>query len=347
MIIDLPRFLAAERPFWSELEQALQRLESEPNHVLSLESAQRFHYLYERASADLARIMTFSAEPESRRYLENLVARAYGEIHESRQKQFRLAPWPWLWTGLPRAFRRHLRAFWLAVGVTLAGCLFGGLATALDPTAKAALLPAQFADHLGDPQERVAREERAATDRLAGRKSTFSAYLMQNNIRVSITALALGMTCGLGTIVVLFYNGVILGLVAADYVLAGQTAFLLGWLLPHGVIEIPAILMGAQAGLVLAGALLGRGQRVPLATRLRRITADLATLMAGVAVLLVWAGLVEAFFSQYHEPVLPYPVKIAFGAVELLALVFYLARAGRPPSLPLAAKGQPVVAARS
>ncbi len=328
MIIDLNKFAAAERPFWSELEATVNRLETDPHSVLSLEAARRFHYLYERTSADLAKVMTFSAEPELRRYLEHLVARAYGEIHETRQKGRSFSPWPWLWGTLPQTFRRHIHAFWLAVAITLAGCAFGGLAVALDPEAKAAVLPQQFADHSGDPNERVAREEHSPVDRLAGHKTTFSAWLMQNNIRVSITALALGMTYGLGTLIVLFYNGVMLGVIAVDYILAGQTTFLLGWLMPHGVIEIPAILIAAQAGLVLAGTLIGRGQRAPLSERLRAVSKDLLTLISGVALLLVWAGLVEAFFSQYHEPVLPYPVKIAFGTVELVLFILFLGRSG-------------------
>ena len=63
--------------------------------------------------------------------------------------------------------------------------------------------------------------------------------------------------------------------------------------------------------------------------RLRSITRDLVTLIFGVALMLVWAGLVEAFFSQYHEPILPYAVKIAFGSVELALLILFLSRAGR------------------
>lgn len=44
-------------------------------------------------------------------------------------------------------------------------------------------------------------------------------------------------------------------------------------------------------------------------------------LIGGVAVMLVWAGIIEAFFSQVHEPVMPYAAKIAFGAAELLLLI--------------------------
>jgi uncharacterized membrane protein SpoIIM required for sporulation len=87
--------------------------------------------------------------------------------------------------------------------------------------------------------------------------------------------------------------------------------------------------VGAQAGLVLARALIGRGDRDALRTRLAKVRDDLMTLMFAVALMLIWAGVIEAFFSQYHAPVLPYGVKIAFGTVELVLLVFFFSRCGR------------------
>jgi uncharacterized membrane protein SpoIIM required for sporulation len=166
-------------------------------------------------------------------------------------------------------------------------------------------------------------------DRLAGAKSSFSSNLMTHNTKVAIFTLALGLTWGIGTLTLLFYNGVILGAVALDYVMAGETTFLLGWLLPHGAIEIPAILLAGQSGLVLAGALIGWGKPLSLRMRFRKISADLVTLILGIALMLTWAGIVEAFFSQYHEPVLPYGVKIGFGVLELALLVLFLTRSGR------------------
>ena len=326
MIIDLQKFIAAEQSCWTELERQLDKLEAEPNFRMTLDQLRRFHLLYERTAADLARITTFSSEPETRSYLESLVARAYGEIHETRERRARLRPLQWFFQTLPQTFRRHVRAFYLSVAVTLAGCAFGGLALALDPASKPVLMP--FPHLLQDPARRVAEEEKATSDRLAGQKSSFSAFLMTHNTRVSIFTLALGMTWGVGTIIMLFYNGIMLGAVAVDYMRAGQTKFLLGWLLPHGVIEIPAILIAGQAGLMLARALIGWGKRVPLQTRLRGISRDLVTLIFGGGLLLVWAGFVEAFLSQYHEPVMPYSVKIAFGLVELVLLSLFLAKSG-------------------
>jgi len=327
MLIDLQKFITEERPFWSELEKMLDRLERRPELRLALAQLERFHYLYQRTSADLAKISTFSAEPNIRTYLESLVARTFGEIHETREKPHRLALLRWFFVAFPQTFRRQIKAFWICLAAMLVGGMFGGFVLLVDPDAKQILLP--FAHLQGDPSDRVAEEESAQDDRLKGAKSSFSSYLMTHNTKVSIFTLALGMTWGIGTLIMLFYNGVILGAVALDYVLAGETTFLLGWLLPHGAIEIPAIILAGQAGLVLAGALIGWGKPVSLKSRLRAISADLVNLICGIAIMLIWAGIVEAFFSQYHEPVIPYAVKIGFGTLELILLVLFLSRSGR------------------
>ena len=329
MILDLPRFLKTERPYWEELNDLLDRIDNDRYERLTLQQVTRLAYLYQRAASALARLSTFSAEPNTTQFLESLVARAYAECHPNRVGAERFRPFHWFFQTFPRTFRKHAQAFALAAALTLAGAAFGWGVVAIDRSAKDVILPRQFAHLLGSPTDRVREEESAKTDKLKGKKETFSAELMTNNIRVSILTFALGASWGVGTFVALFYNGVILGLVAVDYVFAGQTQFLLGWLLPHGVVEIPAILVAGQAGFVLASALIGWGESSTRRARLRSILPDVLTLAGGFGIMLVWAGIVEAFISQYHYPVLPYSWKISFGLVELTALVLFLARAGR------------------
>ncbi len=326
MIVDLERFIAEERPYWEEFEALLDRMAADPEASRGLAEVKRFHYLYQRTSSALARLQGFAREPEIRRYLDSLVARAFGEVHEVRRSQHRFFPLRWFFSSFPQTFRRHLRAFQFALLVTLVGCAFGALALMIDPASKEVLLPF---DHLhGSPSERVAAEESRLPAHLGEGKSTFSSSLMTHNTRVSIFAMSLGITWGIGTLILLFYNGVILGAVFLDYIRAGETEFLLGWLLPHGVVEIPAILIAGQAGLVLAQTVLDRSSGLPLGMRLRRNAFDLMTLIGGVAIMLVAAGIVEAFVSQYHAPVLPYALKIGFGLIELAALSLFLTKGG-------------------
>ncbi len=326
MIVDLPKFLNQEQSSWKRLEATLDTLERQPDRRMTLLELTDFHELYQRASADLMKIATFSSEPELRAYLESLVARAYGEIHETRRRGGRLRPLHWFTQTFPRTFRRHIGAFWLSVALTIAGVVFGATALRFDPGAKDVIVPFQALKE--SPSERVHREESAAPDRLAGQKSTFAAELMTHNTQVALFTMALGLTWGIGTAVSLFYNGIILGAVGFDYIQAGQTRFLMGWLLPHGAVEIPSILLAGQAGLLLAGALIGWGSRETRRQRLRRISGSVVTLCGGAGVLLIWAGCVEAFLSQYHEPVIPYSLKIVFGVTELIALSLFLSRSG-------------------
>jgi uncharacterized membrane protein SpoIIM required for sporulation len=326
VIIDVARFVTSERAYWSELESQLAQIENSPERTLTLREVVRLHYLYERCSADLSRLGALASDPRLRSYLESLVARAYAEIHETRAP-FKLS-WRSIVMAFPRAFRRNLGAFRLSLAATLAGCAFGVFAVLQDPSSKAVLMP--FPGLMESPAKRVAREETSQTDKLHGAHATFSAQLMTHNIQITMLAMASGITWGVGTLILLFYNGVILGAVVADYIAGGQGVFLAGWLLPHGSIEIPAILIGGQAGFLIAGALIGWGSGETRAERFRAIGPDLFALIGGAAALLVWAGLIEAFVSQYHQPVIPYSLKIAFGVCELAVLAIFLSAAGRP-----------------
>ncbi|HSR13131.1 MAG TPA: stage II sporulation protein M, partial [Thermodesulfobacteriota bacterium] len=86
MIVDLQRFIAEEKKYWGELEASLDRLDGDALRKMDFDEVRRFHYLYQRTSSGLARVMGLSAEAEIRRYLESLVARAYAEVHEIRGK---------------------------------------------------------------------------------------------------------------------------------------------------------------------------------------------------------------------------------------------------------------------
>jgi uncharacterized membrane protein SpoIIM required for sporulation len=328
MILDLRRFIERERPVWDELDSLLRRMENDPAAKLTFAEAERAHYLYERTSSALVRITTFAAEPTLVAFLQALVARAYSEFNDNRARARQLRLKTWLFTTFPQTFRRYRRYFWFALLLTSAGALFGGAALTFDPQAKSILLGA-FPHLLGNPADRVHQEEHSTANQLEGEHTTFSAYLMTHNARVALASLALGMTWAIGTVILVFYNGVILGAVIADYVRAGQSVFLAGWLLPHGVIEIPAILIASQAGLLLGQAFIGWGSDQTIGQRLRQISNPMVTLVCGACLLLIWAGLVESFLSQYHQPAVPYFAKISFGILELVLLIFYLGFSGR------------------
>ena len=327
MILDLQRFQTQARPRWSSLESLLASLDGRPDHRLKPVEADQLQELYAQTAVDLNRVTHGALAPELRQYLERLVARAYAELHfvpPTRSELWQPRRWLKIFTVFPETFRRQSRYFALAVLITVLGCALGGLAVRYDPASVDVLLPA---DYLRNPEQRVHEEEQGNNQELRSTQSeaAFSAQLIRHNIEVAMLAAALGVTFGIGTALLLFENGVLLGAVAVRYTQQGFGLFMTAWLLPHGVFEIPSILIAGQAGFYLARVLLRRREDRDVRQSMR----EWLVLIAGTAMMLVWAGMMEAFFSQHHAPVLPYGFKVAVGVAELALLTVYLSLIGR------------------
>lgn len=327
MILDLERFQMQARPRWNRLESLLAALEGRPDHRLHPAESEQLQELYTQVGADLNRVTYGALAPELRQYLERLVARAYAELYyipPTRSTLWQWRRWLRIFTAFPETFRRQSRYFALAVLITALGCAMGGLAVRYDPVSVDLLLPA---DYLRDPGKRVQAEEKGENrhSNSAQIEAAFSGRLIRHNIEVSLLAAALGVTFGIGTALLLFENGVLLGAVAVRYTQQGFGLFAAAWLLPHGVFEIPSMLIAGQAGFYLARILLRRREDRDVRESMR----EWLVLVAGLALMLSWAGIMEAFFSQHHEPALSYSLKVAVAGAELVLLAIYLLVIGR------------------
>jgi uncharacterized membrane protein SpoIIM required for sporulation len=95
-------------------------------------------------------------------------------------------------------------------------------------------------------------------------------------------------------------------------------------ILAHGVLELTAICIAGGAGLMLGWALIAPGP-LPRRDALRQAAGDAFGLLAGSALLLVAAGLIEA----YVTPHFPRPVRWGVAAGSVVFLVAYFGLAGR------------------
>jgi uncharacterized membrane protein SpoIIM required for sporulation len=223
---------------------------------------------------------------------------------------------------IPAAFRRERMYVILAAAAFLAGTLFGSAAVLVDPANGERLVPPDFFTE--SPRERVEKIERdeERIDNLE-KAVLFGASLYTHNITVSFLAFSLGaLTIVLG-IVILFYNGVILGAIGTLYVLDDVSVFFFAWVGPHGALELPAIIFGGAAGLLVGRALLMPGN-LSRGASLRRVLPSVWRIMTGAALTLVCAGIIEGSFSQFSAKTIPYPLKIAVAAVLFLGLMTFL-----------------------
>ncbi len=312
--MNLATFLEQRRPEWLQLEALLEQVEGSGLASLDDLQAVAFANLYRRTASDLNQAQTFVSGDATAAYLNGLVARCYLVIH-ARSKIDVRGLLRALFRHYPIVFRRHLRLFLLATAVFALGAVFGFLACYFDaaaargfllPTDMATIQPGQESDVMG-----------------TGHLAMFSGLLFRHNVSVSLVAFALGLTLGIGTVWLMFQNGVILGALGAVFVEAGHLQSFCTGVLPHGVLEIPACLLGAAGGLLLARGML-RARPWPRLEELARTGKEALWLASGCLPLLAVAAVLEAGVARAPEAVLDSGFKLVVAALFGLCFVAYV-----------------------
>lgn len=287
---------------------------------LSGEELLEFGRLYRRAASELSHARARGLDAAELAFLNALVGRAYGLLYVTRSSGWR-GLLRFFRQELPRSFRAHARLIGLSAALFLGPALLGALLALRSPDLLAAVSPTAAAA-IESLQERHApgRDWLPADFRpLAG------SFIMVNNIQVSFLAFGAGILLGLGTMLLLVYNGFLLGAIAAGLSRTPAAAQFWGFVAPHGVLEIPTIIISAAAGFLLALAVVEPGEHSRL-DALRLAGREAAVLMSGVILLLAIAGLVEGLFSPSLVPV---PAKLSVAAILAVAFASYALLAGR------------------
>jgi uncharacterized membrane protein SpoIIM required for sporulation len=322
---DVNRFVQERSPAWSRLESMLVDVENSGLSSLSLGGAREFGRLYRAVSSDLIRARTELVNATVVDYLNDVVARCYAQLHaSSAAHDHRVRDFFGL--RFPRLFRREWRVIALAAAVMLSGGVVGATAVALDPQSQGALIPDDHQEHT--PEERVRRDQSGERQPSGDSSVAFSGWLFTHNIEVSFLVFALGITFGVGTLALLFYNGVPLGALAMQYHVAHLDLFFWAWILPHGVAELTEVCIAGGAGLIVARGLWlpGRWSRRDAVVQEAKTA---ACLVLGGMPILVLAGVIEGTISQMHEPLMPYVAKLLFAALIAIGVYAFLLRAGR------------------
>jgi len=310
--------LTKQRHSWQQLESLLASVDAKGLTGLSTDEVRKLQQLYRTASADLLLARDSGSRSDVIDYLDALVARAYTTLHAPKKLNWHRT-WRYFTYGWPTAARAE-RSYLLFACATIAlGFLLGWLLCMASPEAFDHLMPADTVASYGERPEDY-RAERFG-DLSGDDAAEFSAFLMTHNIKVTIHAFAFGMTAGIGTAAMLFFNGAMLGAIAANFLNWNMSLSFWALILPHGVVELFAISLGGAGGYILADALVRPGRRSRISAL--RIRARDALKLAGMAgPMLIFAGLVEGFVTP--TSVLPEAAKLAFAAVTGMALLVYL-----------------------
>ena len=313
------RFRLAREYDWKRLEAILRRMESGRLRKVPDEELLELPALYRTAASSLAIARETSLDAATLAYLESLVQRAWFQVYGPRSSL-----WDWLRRFFGGGWSASVREIWLEICISLTvmvtGTVVGWLLVARDKEWYYSLVPGDFLDtrQPGATREVLQKTLIDGSDKVDG-LSFLSAYLFNNNARVSILAFALGFAFGIPSLMLLLQNMATLGAMLWLFNGAGLTIDFAAWLSVHGTTELFAILLAGSAGLHVGRSMAFPGNR-PVIEAMAESGRRAAQVMAGVVLMLVCAAMLEGFARQL---IVPTPARFAVGGSMLAFWLLY------------------------
>ena len=313
------RFAAQKRARWDEFERLAERASRDGLDSFASHELPDFAARYREVAADLARARTYRADAVIQARLERLAAAGHNALYRDER-----GTWGRLWIALARECpaavieaRRYVLVAFLTF-IVPAGA--GFMVLHERPALAVELLPDVM----------LRRAEAGAARKAAGRgyvdvapedRALMASGIITNNVRVAVACFAGGVFLGVGSLVLLAYNGLAFGAFAGHFANVGLLDYLLTFILGHGALELFAIWVAGAAGFLLGRSIVAPGTLSRSDALV--VSGRVAVRMVGAtAVLLVVAGLIEGFISAGGYSV---GLRLAASAASLALLGAYFA----------------------
>lgn len=311
------RWIETRQRYWDKLERLVNACGRRGIAALTHDELRELALLYRQTAADLSVAREDPSSAPLARYLNALLGRAHNLIYSGRAPRA---------SGIlqfysrvfPAVFRLTLPYTLAALVLFAAGAAAGAGMAAADPGFERVVLGGRMMDTI--------EAGRMWTHSIVSIKPLAASAIMTNNISVSLAAFAGGIVAGLGTVYMMLFNGLLLGVIAVACQRAGLSVSLWSFVAPHGVLELPAIFIAGGAGLMLGKALLAPGA-LPRREALTESAALAVRLVLGVIPLLIVAGTIEGFISPSDAPP---ATKFTIGAAGFVLLAGYVTLLRRP-----------------
>ncbi|GGA53727.1 stage II sporulation protein M [Sphingomonas psychrolutea] len=295
MLVNASRFRAAHAAEWERLERLVSRIEKRSIRALNDDDLLALPLLYRSALSSLSVARETSLDRSLVVYLEQLCTRAYFQLYGvptsalSQLGRFFVHSWP-------AAMQALWRETLVASLLTVAAAIVGYVLVRGDPSWFFGIVGDGMAQGR-DPSASVETLRQTLYGKHSDMLATFAAYLFTHNAQIAIFAFALGFAFAVPTVLLIVYNGLMLGAFMAVFVPKGLGYNFTGWIMIHGTTELFAIIIAGAAGFRIGTAIAfpGRQARSDSAVQAGRTG---ATAMGGAVVMLAVAGLLEGIGRQ-------------------------------------------------
>lgn len=264
---------------------------------------------------DLSYSKTFYPNSNTSRYLNGLAALFHQSIYKNKkEKSARI--WNFWQFELPYLFKLYHKQFTWALIFFLVFCAMGVLSAKYDENFIRLIMGNGY---INMTNENIEKGDPFAVYKQSGELNMFFSIAF-NNIGVAFTTYVLGIFLSVGTIVLLFKNGLMLGSFEYYFFSKGLGFKSISVIFIHGTLEIWAIVIAGAAGLILGNSILFPGTFSRTASLLRG-GKDGLKIVIGLIPVFIIAAFFEGFVTRYSN--MPLWLSITILSSSIVFILWY------------------------
>lgn len=264
---------------------------------------------------DLSYARTFYPRSQTVRYLNQLTGRYFTHIYKYRKKEKGRFLRFWK-TELPLIMYKYRKYMLYSFLFMLAGVLLGIFSLQQESSfANLVLSP----EYVNQTLENIESGDPMAIYKHEGKESMFFG-IATNNIRVAFFAFIAGILCSVGTVYILFSNGVMLGVFQYFFYTKGLLADSASVIWLHGTLEISAIIIAGGAGMILGNSLLFPGSYSRMHA-LQKAVKDAVKIVVGLIPVFIVAAFIESYITRLTE--MRMSLKLTIIGLSALFIIWY------------------------
>ena len=273
-------FIIKNTPKWREYEEDISK---DPDLLTDR---------YIELTDDLAFARTFYPNSTVAQYLNDLTAKMHRQLYANKPEDRNRFVSFWV-RELPLVVRQNHAKLAYSFLFFMAAVLIGAVSAAHDETFVRLILGDSY---VNQTLENISKGDPMAIYKSGSQADMFLGITF-NNIKVSFIAFVAGLLFSVGTVYLLFSNGVMLGAFQFFFFQKGVLikSLLAIWI--HGTLEISAIVVAGAAGLVLGNSLLFPKTYTRLES-FKRGARDGLKIAVGLVPIFMVAGFLESFITR-------------------------------------------------
>ncbi len=274
--------------------------------------------LFIELTDDLSYARTFYPDGKTVRYLNNLTASVHRSIFRNRKEDRGRIVHYWK-TELPLLLKAHRKELLVSAVVMLLASMIGLLSTLNDDSFVRLIMGDKYVNMT---LQNIENNDPMAVYKKAGSLDMFLGITL-NNVRVSFLAFAFGLIASVGTIYILFQNGIMLGAFFGFLYDSGVIGESMETVWIHGTIEIFAIIVAGSAGLVVGNSILFPDSYSRMES-FKRGSRDGLKIVIGLVPFFVVAGFLEGFVTRYTGMPIVLSYVIIGASIGIIVWYFFL-----------------------